>query len=87
LAHEELVIAVAGPVSFRTRDGERVLEPGEVVACLSGREGAHPLLNRCEKPARVLVVSTMEFPEVVEHLDSGKVVLGSVHQLGDGLMV
>lgn len=28
LAHEELVIALTGQVSFRTPDGERVLEPG-----------------------------------------------------------
>lgn len=80
LAHEELVIALTGQVSFRTPDGERVLEPGEVVACLSGREGAHQLLNRGEKPARVLVVSTMEFPEVVEHLDSDKVVFAAARE-------
>ena len=80
LGHEELVIALAGPVSLRTPGGERVLEPGEVVACLAGREGAHQLLNRGEEPARVLMVSTMEFPEVVEHLDSDKVVFAAARE-------
>ena len=50
----------------------RELEPGEVF--LSGRRGAHQILNRSDASARVLIVSTKIYPEVVEHPDSNKVV-------------
>ena len=73
-ANEEMLIVVSGQPSVRTPDGERELEPGEVVAFLSGRRGAHQVLNRSSEPARVLMVSTMVYPEVVEHPDSSKVV-------------
>jgi uncharacterized cupin superfamily protein len=75
LANEELVIALSGPVTLRTPDGERVLEPGEVVACPIGAEGAHQIRNRGGEPARVLIVSEMNLPEVAEQLDSGKLVV------------
>jgi uncharacterized cupin superfamily protein len=38
-----------------------------VVACPRGRPGAHCLENRSEESARVLIVSTMLMPEVVEY--------------------
>lgn len=73
-ANEELVIALTAGVTLRTPDAERVLEPGEIVACLPVPDGAHQLRNRGDVPVRVLVVSTMKVPEVAEHLDSDKVV-------------
>ena len=72
-ANEEMLIVVSGRPSVRTPDDERELEPGEVVAFLSGRRGAHQILNRGDEPARVLMVSTNIYPEVVEHPDSNKV--------------
>ena len=33
----------------------------------------HQVVNRSDAPARVLIASTMIYPEVVEHPDSGKV--------------
>ena len=72
-ANEEMLIVVSGRPSVRTPDGERELEPGEVVAFLSGRRGAHQVFNASDEPARVLMVSTMVYPEVVEHPDSNKV--------------
>jgi uncharacterized cupin superfamily protein len=71
--NEEMLFVVSGRPSVRTPDGERELEPGEVVAFLSGRRGAHQVLNRSDEPARVVIVSTMVYPEVVEHPDSEKV--------------
>jgi uncharacterized cupin superfamily protein len=71
--NEELLVVVSGRPSVRTPDGERELEPGEVVAFVSGRRGAHQILNHSAEPARVLMVSTMVYPEVVEHPDSNKV--------------
>ena len=72
-ANEEMLFVIAGRPTLRTPDSERELEPGEVVAFLSGRRGAHQVLNRSGEPARVLIVSTMIYPEVAEHPDSGKV--------------
>ena len=72
--NEELLFVIAGRPTLRTPDAERELEPGEVVAFLSGRRGAHQILNRSDASARVLIVSTKIYPEVVEHPDSNKVV-------------
>jgi uncharacterized cupin superfamily protein len=71
-ANEELIVVLAGRPTLRTLDGERALEPGEVVACSAGRTGAHRLDNRTNETARVLVVSTMIAPELNEYPDSGK---------------
>ena len=73
-ANEELLIVLSGRPTLRTLDGERELEPGAVVAFPSGRRGAHQVLNRSGEPSRVLMASTMIYPEVVEHPDSNKVV-------------
>jgi uncharacterized cupin superfamily protein len=71
-ANEELIVVVAGRLALRTLDGDRELEPGEVVACPTGRRGAHRLDNRTSETARVLVISTMIAPELNEYPDSGK---------------
>ena len=72
-ANEEMIFVLAGRPTLRTLDGERDLVPGEVVACPTGRRGAHRLDNRTDEPARVLIVSTKISPELVEYPDSGKV--------------
>jgi uncharacterized cupin superfamily protein len=72
-ANEEMLIVLAGRPTLRTTDGERELEPGEVVAFPAGRRGAHQVLNHSAEPVRVLIASTMIYPEVAEHPDSGKV--------------
>jgi uncharacterized cupin superfamily protein len=71
--NEELIVVLDGRPTLRTLEGERVLEPGEVVACPIGDRGAHQLRNDTDEPVRALVVSTMVYPEVAEQLDSGKV--------------
>jgi uncharacterized cupin superfamily protein len=76
-ANEELLIAISGRPTLRTGDGERELEVGEVVAFPAGRRGAHQVVNRSDEPARVLIASTMIYPEVVEYPDSGKVLASS----------
>jgi uncharacterized cupin superfamily protein len=73
-ANEEMLIVISGRPTLRTTDGERELEPGDVVVFPSGRRGAHQVLNRSDEAVRVLIVSTMSYPEVVEHPDSQKVV-------------
>jgi uncharacterized cupin superfamily protein len=71
-ANEELLLVLAGRPTLTGLDGaRRVLEPGELVACPAGREGAHRLDNEGDEPARVLIVSTMKAPEVNEMLEDG----------------
>jgi uncharacterized cupin superfamily protein len=72
LHNEELLIVVAGAPTLRTLDGERVLAPGEVVACPAGRGGAHHLSNATADPVRVLIVSTMVAPEINVFPDTGE---------------
>ena len=72
-ANEEMLLVVEGTPTLRTLEGERELEPGEVVACPTGRRGAHRIDNRSPAPVRILIVSTMRAPELNEYPDSGKV--------------
>jgi uncharacterized cupin superfamily protein len=84
-ANEELIIVLAGRPTLRTADDSRELAAGEVVACPVGRRGAHTVQNTSDEPARVLIVSTMIYPEVAEHLDSEKVLVltSPPDQMGD----
>lgn len=71
LHNEEAVVVLAGRPTLRSLDGERTLEPGELVGCPAGRRGAHRLDNGGDEPVRLLLVSTMLRPEVVEFPDEG----------------
>jgi uncharacterized cupin superfamily protein len=71
-ANEELLVVVAGRPTLTTQAGERVLEPGEVVAFPAGLEGAHRLDNPTEEQVRVLLVSTMRAPEINAMLEDGR---------------
>jgi uncharacterized cupin superfamily protein len=73
---EEMLIVVDGAPTLRTPDGERVLGPGDVELFPTGPDGAHQLSNSTDGPARVLMISTMKSPEVVEYPDSEK--LGAI---------
>jgi uncharacterized cupin superfamily protein len=73
LANEELLVVVGGRPSLRTPEGWRELAEGEVVAFVRGERGAHQVVNRGESPARILIVSEMNAPEVTLYPDSGKV--------------
>lgn len=66
-ANEEMIIVLAGTPTLHTLEGSRELRPGEVVACLRGRRGAHRISNESDEVARVLIISTMLMPEVVEY--------------------
>ena len=71
-ANEEMIIVLAGRPSLSRANGEiQGLEPGDLVACPAGREGAHRLDNHGDEPARVLIVSTMRAPEINEMLEDG----------------
>ena len=69
--NEEILFVLSGSPELRTPHGVRMLEQGAVVAFPRGRRGAHRVKNSSPAPARVLIVSTMNFPDVVEHPDTG----------------
>ncbi len=69
-ANEELIIVISGSLVLRTPEGERELHPGAVTACPRGLRGAHRLDNPGDEPARVLIVSTMNAPDINEFPES-----------------
>lgn len=72
LGNEEMLIVISGTPTLRTLDGERVLQPGEVVSFPRGEAGAHQVVNRSEEETRILLISEMNAPEVVVRPESGK---------------
>jgi uncharacterized cupin superfamily protein len=69
--NEELLLVASGTPRLRTPDGVRTLEPGAVVAFPRGAAGAHRVFNPTGEPARVVIVSTMNHPEIAEYPDTG----------------
>ena len=67
-----------GSPTLRTPEGERELRECDVVCFRRGREGAHQMRNDTDAPIRVLMLSTLIAPDLVEYLDSGKVGARSV---------
>jgi uncharacterized cupin superfamily protein len=72
-ANEEWLIVVRGAPTLRTPEGEHDLREGDVVGFRRGKDGAHQVSNRTDSPIRVLMLSTLIRPEIVEYLDTGKV--------------
>ena len=75
VGNEEWLIVVSGRPTLRTPDGERELEPGDVVNFPEGEAGAHDVANRSAENVRVAIFSTLRkgFPE---YPDAGKVGAG-----------
>ncbi len=71
--NEEWVIVLLGEPTLRTSEGEHVLKEGDVVCFRRGKDGAHQIINRTDSPIRVLMLSSMIRGEIVEYLDTGKV--------------
>lgn len=72
-ANEEWMIVFRGRPTLRMPEGEQELQEGDVVCFKRGREGLHQVRNATEEPIRVLMLSTLLAPDVVEYADSGKV--------------
>jgi uncharacterized cupin superfamily protein len=71
--NEEWVIVLLGEPTLRTPEGEKKLQKGDVVCFPRGKDGAHQIVNRTDSPIRVLMLSSMIPGEVIEYLDTGKV--------------
>jgi len=72
-ANEEWLLVVGGRPTLRTPEGETELEEGDVVCFPRGKDGAHQVRNATDAPIRVLMLSTLVAPDIVEYLDTGKV--------------
>ncbi len=70
---EEWLIVVAGCPTLRSPEGERALDPGDVVCFPAGPDGAHLVRNRTGEPARVAIFSTKNEFGIAEYPDSDKV--------------
>ena len=86
---DELLIVLDGKPTLRTPDGERRLARGDVVMFPAGPEGAHSLKNETDSPARVIMASTLQTPEVVEYPDIKKITAQAKtsSQMGDRLFL
>jgi uncharacterized cupin superfamily protein len=95
--NDELLIVLRGRPTLRTPDGERRLEPGDLVHFPTGPAGAHQVWNDTDEPTRHVVASTKSSPEICEYPDSDKLLamsrgesqrgerLWSVHRLDDSV--
>ena len=72
---EEWLIVVAGRPTLRDPNGERALEPGDVVCFPDGPRGAHQLRNDTDEAVRVLLLSTKAPVALARYPDSKKVML------------
>ena len=84
-ANEEWLIVVRGRPTLRTANGEQELREGDVVCFRRGKDGFHQISNRTDSPIRVLMLSTLIAPDIVEYADSGKIGARSV--AGDRILL
>ena len=67
---------MSGRPTLRDASGERELEPGDCVLFASGPSGAHQIINRADKPTRVLFESNLALTRGADQPDSGKMKIG-----------
>jgi uncharacterized cupin superfamily protein len=72
-ANEELLLVLSGTLAVRTPEGERQAVAGDVVAFGRGERGAHQLVAQGDEPARFLMLSERNSPDVTVYPDSDKV--------------
>jgi uncharacterized cupin superfamily protein len=84
-ANEEWLVVIRGRPTLRTLEGEQDLQEGDVVCFPRGNEGAHQVRNGTGSSIRVLMLSTLIAPDIVEYLDSGKV--GARSAKGERIML
>jgi uncharacterized cupin superfamily protein len=60
-----------GTLTVRTKDGERELGEGDVLAFARGLEGAHGMANRSQELARYLMVADHWSLDIIEYPDEG----------------
>ena len=72
-ANEEMFFVLEGDGELLLGDAVHPVRAGDVIACPpGGPDTAHQLRNTGDAPLKFLAVSTLEFPEICEYPDSGK---------------
>jgi uncharacterized cupin superfamily protein len=84
-ANEEWLVVLRGEPTLRTPAGEHALTEGDVACFPRGKEGAHQVSNRTDSAIRVLMLSTLIQPDIVEYVDSGKI--GARSAKGERIML
>lgn len=72
-ANEEALYVLAGRGTLRLAGRETPIRAGHYVACPTGSEGAHQVVNTSDEPLSFLSFSTMIQPEVAFYPDTGKI--------------
>src|SRR4051812_11094492 len=83
--NEEWLLVLRGAPTVRTPEGEHDLSEGDVVCFPIGQAGAHQVSNRTDVPVRVLMLSTLNAPDIIEYPDSGKI--GVDDATGEGILM
>jgi uncharacterized cupin superfamily protein len=73
LQREELLIVLTGRVDLRTATGWEEIGEGEVVAFPRGERGAHGYRNNSDGPARVLMISETDGPNISVYPDTNEI--------------
>jgi uncharacterized cupin superfamily protein len=71
--NEEMIYILDGQGTLRFGNERIPVESGTFIACPSGYELSHQLINDSARALRYLVVSTMVYPDIVEYPDSNKI--------------
>ena len=80
---EEWLIVITGRPTLRTPEGERALDPGDVVCFRAGPDGAHRVGNKTADSVRVAIFSTKNEFGIAEFPDSDKIGIwaGETHHM------
>ena len=70
---EEWLLVLLGTPTLRHPEGTDVLDPWDVVCFTRGPEGAHLVRNETKKPVRVLMFSSVVYPNISVYPDSDKI--------------
>jgi uncharacterized cupin superfamily protein len=84
-ANEEWLLFVRGQPTLRTANGEHDLREGDGVCFRRGKDGFHLVTNRTDSPIRILILSTLIAPDIVEYPGSGKIGARSI--AGDRILL
>lgn len=87
LVNEEMVFVLGGEVRLRLNGGEHPLTAGDLAALPPGPDSVHQVLNYSDRPANLILASTMIEREVVDYPDSGKRGIAVAGLTGDAPLV
>ena len=84
--NEELFLVLEGAGEVRIGDQTLAIRQGDLIAAPpGGPETAHQLINTSpDMDLKVLCISTLEYPDIIEYPDAGNVAFGGLFKGPDG---